>query len=153
VHPGKLLLFCCGALLLAGGPAPGSGDDPGTGFTAGSPVLHFRVSTFTRDGFRAWLLAGTEGRYISANELQISGLNLTVFDGTAANRVESVFLSPSATALLNERRVEGPERLRLITDDFEASGEEWAYNQRQKRVSIGKNVRVVFHTQLQDMLR
>ena len=150
----RLFLFVlCAQGLAPGGRLLRGADDRPTAFTANSPVIDFRVPTFTREGFRSWLLSGSEGRYVNANQLDVINLNLTVFDGTAANRVESVFLSPSATALPNAGQVRGSERLRLITDDFEATGEDWRYDHRAKKVSIHKNVRVVFHAQLKDMLR
>jgi hypothetical protein len=49
--------------------------------------------------------------------------------------------------------VRGSGRLRLISDDFEATGADWVYDHRQKKVSIRKDVRVVFHAQLQSILR
>ena len=150
----RLFLLLLYALGLAPGVNPLRGaDERPTAFTADAPVVNFRVPTFTREGFRSWLLSGAEGHYLGANRLDITDLNLTVFDGTATNRVESVFLSPSATALINAGQVRGQDRLRLITDDFEATGEDWRYDHRAKKVSIRKNVRVVFHAQLKDMLR
>ena len=150
----RLLLLVLSALGLATGVGGLRGaDERPPAFTANAPVVNFRVPPFTKDGFRSWLLSGAEGRYVSANRLDVTDLNLTVFDGTAANRVESVFLSPSATALINDGQVRGQDRLRLITDDFEATGEDWRYDHRAKKVSIYKNVRVVFHAQLKDMLR
>ena len=77
----------------------------------------------------------------------------TVFAGDPSNRVESIFLSPAATAFVDQGRVQRPGLVRLITDDFEATGADWIYDHRQKKVSIRKNVRVVFHTQLQSILR
>ncbi len=147
------LLVCCALGLPPGGSRLIGADERPTGFTANAPVVNFRVPTFTKEGFRSWLLSGAEGHYVNANQLDVTDLNLTVFDGTAANRVESVFLSPSASALINDGQVRGQDRLRLITDDFEATGEDWRYDHRAKKVSIYKNVRVVFHTQLKDILR
>jgi hypothetical protein len=56
-------------------------------------------------------------------------------------------------ALIGAGRVRGPKELRLITDDFEATGEDWLYDHRQKKVSIHRDVRVVFHARLNDILR
>jgi hypothetical protein len=147
------LLVCCALGLPPGGRRLPGADERPTAFTTNAPVVSFRVPTFTSEGFRSWLLSGAEGHYVNANQLDVTDLNLTVFDGTATNRVESVFLSPSASALINDGQVRGQDRLRLITDDFEATGEDWRYDHRAKKVSIYKNVRVVFHAQLKDMLR
>jgi hypothetical protein len=124
-----------------------------TSFTINAPVVDFRVPTFTQEGFRSWLLCGAQGIYVNSSELKVIDLNLTVFSGDASNKVDKVFLSPSAVALINEDIVRGPGALRLITDDFEATGEDWVYDHRQKKVSIRRNVRVVFHAPMNDILR
>ena len=150
----RFILLALGALSLASaaGLLRGADERPTT-LTTDAPVINFRVPTFTKEGNRSWLLCGSEGLYINQDQLDIINLNLTVFTGDASNRVESVFLSPSATALLNAGQVRGPGRLRLINDDFEATGQDWVYDHRQKKVSIRKDVRVVFHAQLQSILR
>ncbi len=140
-------------VCLVTGPGVSGAGDSITSLTANAPVTNFRVTTFTREGFRSWLLAGAEGRYVSQDRLDVVNLNLTVFTGDVLNRVESVFLSPAATAHIEKGQVGGSSPLRLITDDFEATGEDWLYDHRQKKVSIRKNVRVVFHAQLQNLLR
>lgn len=150
----RSIFLVLGALSLA--PAVGylrGADERPTSLTTDAPVINFRVPTFTKEGHRSWLLCGSEGRYINEDQLDVTNLNLTVFSGDASNHVESVFLSPSATALLNAGQVRGLGRLRLITDDFEATGADWLYDHRQKKVSIRKDVHVVFHTQLKDILR
>jgi lipopolysaccharide export system protein LptC len=147
-----LLALCAFSLVLEATRLAGI-DDHATAFTASAPVSEPTVSTFTKEGHRSWLLRGSQCRFISQNQIDFTDLNLTVFAGDATNRVDSIFLSPAAVALVDQARVSGPGQVRLITDDFEATGENWAYDHRQKKVSIRKNVRVVFHTQLQGILR
>ena len=142
-------LWACN--LPGAGLSRAAGERP-TSLTANAPVINFRVPTFNGE-YRSWLLCGSKGVYVDDNRLDIVDLNLTVFSGDASNRVESVFLSPEAVALLSESRVRGPGPVRLITDDFEATGEDWLYDHREKKVSIHRNVRVVFHAQLNDILR
>jgi len=149
----QLLLLGLCAGVLSGADRSRAADDRGTSLTANAPVINFRVPTFTAEGYRSWLLCGSEGVYVNDSRLDVVDLNLTVFSGDASNRVGSVFLSPSAVALIGESRVRGPGALRLITDDFEATGEDWLYDHRQKKVSIHRDVRVVFHLRLNDILR
>jgi hypothetical protein len=149
IFPAALLLFA----NLATGPRPARADEGLTSLTANAPVINFRVTTFTRGGLRSWLLAGAEGHYVSQDRLDVVNLNLTVFAADASNRAESVFLSPAATAHFDTGRVGGASPLRLITDELEATGADWLYDHRQKKVSIRKNVRVVFHAQLESILR
>jgi hypothetical protein len=147
------LLPLCALGFAAVTPFLPGAEEHRTALTPGAPVINFSVPTFTRDGNRSWVLRGSQGLVISMNEIAVTDLNLTVFAGDASNRVDTVFLSPAATALLNEAQVRGPGRVRLIDDDLEATGEDWSYDHRQKKVSIRKNVRVVFHAQLQNVLR
>lgn len=147
------LLVLCSCAAVSGVRSLRAAEDHATSFTIDAPVVNFRVPTFTPEGFRSWLLCGAQGIYVNASELDVVDLNLTVFSGDASNKVDKVFLSPSAVALVGENRVRGPGTLRLITDDFEATGEDWIYDHRQKKVSIHRNVRVVFHTRLNDILR
>ena len=148
-----LLLGLCAVSLGSATGLRSAPDERPTGFTTNAPVINFRVPTFTKDGFRSWLLCGSQGRYADQNQLIITNLNLTVFTGDASNQVESILLSPTATAYLDEGQVHGPESLRVIGDNYEATGEDWLYDHRQKKVSIRKNVRVVFRAQLKDLLR
>jgi hypothetical protein len=144
----------CAWAALPGAGWLGAAEERPTSFTINAPVVNFRVSTFTEpDGFRSWLLSGAEGIYVNETQLNVVDLNLTVFASSAPNKVESIFLSPLAVALIGEGRVRGPMALRLITDDFEATGEDWLYDHREKKVSIHRNVRVVFHARLNDILR
>jgi hypothetical protein len=43
--------------------------------------------------------------------------------------------------------------VRFLRDDLEASGTKWVYNHTEKRISLDGNVRVVFHAELQDILK
>ncbi len=128
-------------------------DQRGSAFNLSAPVTNFQVATFTATGRRAWLVRGSKGQYLSQTRLEVTDLMLTVFADDPANNVDSVFVSPEATASLATGQVRGPGRLRLITDDFEATGEDWFYDHRQKKVSIRKDVRVVFHVRLTGVLR
>ena len=136
-----------------GGKSLRAAEERSTSFTVSAPVVNFRVPTFTREGFRSWLLCGAQGVYVNETQLNVVDLNLTVFAGNATNRVDSIFLSPAAVALISEGRVRGPTTVRVITDDFEATGEDWLYDHRQNKVFIHRNVRVVFHARLNDILR
>ena len=146
------LLLVCAGLLAAAGRGAGA-DDRATAIAPDAPVTDPVISTFTPAGNRLWLLRGSQCRVVSQNQLDFTNLNLTVFLGDAANHIDSIFLSPEATAWVDQARVSGPGSVRVITNDFEATGADWSYDHRQKKVSLRKNVRVVFHAQLLSILR
>lgn len=136
-------------LLLTAGTALATG----TRVATDKPIINFRLPDFTNDGHRSWLVRGTEARYATEGLVEIKELNLTIFSGLADERVETLLLSPAAEVRLADRIVSGKESIRVINDRFEASGSGWTYDQGEKKVSITKNVRVILHTQLNDILK
>ena len=99
------------------------------------PIVNFRLPSFTPEGNRSWLVRGSEARYVSPDQ------------------VETLILSPSAQVRPGELKVRGHDTIRVINDRFEATGSDWNYSHREKKVSIGKNVHVVLHTELKAMLQ
>ncbi len=136
-------------LLLALGTACASS----TRIATDKPIVNFRLPDFTPEGYRSWLVRGTEARYATEGLVDIKELNLTIFTGLADERVETLILSPAAQVRLQDQQVGGPETIRVINDRFEASGSGWSYDHREKKVSIARNVRVILHTQLNDILK
>lgn len=140
----KILLF----LLIAGAALAST-----TRVATDKPIVNFRLPDFTPEGYRSWLVRGTEARYATEGLVDIRELNLTIFTGEADDKVETLILSPSARIKLGDRQVTGEESIRIINDRFEATGHNWTYDHEAKRVSITKNVRVILHTQLNDILK
>jgi hypothetical protein len=138
-------------VLLAAGSVPA--QPPGAGPTFGAPAQNWEMKIFTREGFRSMILRGTEARIGGENRYDVIDLNITTFSGTADARVESIFLSPSASFFTKETIARGDKSVRLIREDMEITGEQWTYFHAQQKVSIQKNNRVVFHAALPDLLR
>jgi hypothetical protein len=117
------------------------------------PIVNFRLPEFTPEGNRSWLVRGSEARYASREQVEIKGLNLAIYTGLPDGRVETHILSPAAQVRPGEMLVRGSDTIRVINDRFEATGSEWNYSHREKKISIGKNVHVILHTQLKDILQ
>lgn len=143
-HPRQILLF----VLVATAALAAT-----TQIAPDKPIVNFRLPDFTPEGHRAWLVRGSEARYQKEGRVDITGLNLSIFTGLADGKVETLILSPSAQVLPSEQLIRGDDSIRVINDRFEATGSDWTYAHRDKKVSIGKNVRVVLHTQLKDILQ
>ena len=141
--PHKLLLLLLPVVALAAT----------TQVSTDKPIINFRLPTFTPDGYRYWLVRGSEARFAAGNQIDIVELTLTIFTGKADDRIETMILSPAARVLTEESLVTGQGTIRVINDDFEASGTDWRYTHKQKRVSINQNVHVTFHTELKDFLK
>lgn len=117
------------------------------------PARNWTLPLFTKEGFRQMTLRGDEVRPISSDRVDIIGMNVTVFSGTAVPKVDSVLLSPEATFLINEKVARGDKSVRLIRDDVEVTGEGWTYSYEEKKVLILRHAHVVFHSSLPDMLK
>lgn len=141
------VFFLC---LLASLSAVGADTD----VPASEPIKNFVLPTFTpAEGYRSMLLRGSQAWMLTPRIIQLDDMDLTVFSGDATSHVESVLLSPVARVSLDDHTAGGPGAVRLIRDDLELTGNQWTYYQLQKRISIARNVRVVFHTELKDLLK
>ena len=124
-----------------------------TQISPNAPIVNFRLPTFTPEGYRAWLVRGSEARLISRNEIEVRELTMTVFTGDASDRIATMLLSPEARVFPATQTVTGDSTIRVIDDEFEATGARWRYDHREKKVSIAQNVRVTFRAELKDLLQ
>lgn len=138
-----LLPFLFATLALAASGQP---------VTATTPVQNFKLPTFTPEGYRSMLLRGSSAT-VAPGAINLTDMNLTLFSGDQASTVETVILSPVATASPDSGRVSGADTVRMIRDDLEITGTGWSYDHRQKKVSITRNARIVYRVQLPDLLK
>ncbi len=124
-----------------------------TQIAADKPIINFRLPTFTPDGNRSWLVRGSEAIVASAEQIDIKELTLSLFSGKPDGKVETMILSPSARVLPALSVVTGENTIRVINDEYEATGSGWRYEHKEKRVTIAHNVRVVFNTELKEFLK
>ena len=125
-----------------------------TQVSADKPVINFHLPNFTPEGYRSWLVRGSEGHYLpKQNRIEVKELTLSVFTGKSDDKLVSMMLSPAATVLLDESVVTSDSTIRVIDDDFEATGTGWRYEYKNKRTLIRKNVRVTFKAELSDFLK
>lgn len=98
------------------------------------------------------LLQGSQA-IVAPGKIELVDLNLTLFSGDNDAAVETIILSPAATAEPEEETVHGTGTVRIIRDDLEITGSGWSYDHRQKKVSIAAHARIVFSAQLPDILK
>ena len=142
-------LLCAGVLASCLAPAATAPQ------SAPAPVQNIRIPVFTNDGFRLWMLRGSEVRPLGKDQVEVRDLNLTAFSGDAADRTETVILSPVARVDPVNRVASGDSTIRVLnyTENFEATGTGWTYDQKRKRILIARNVSVTLHVELKDLLK
>lgn len=124
-----------------------------TQISTDKPIVNFRLPTYTTEGFRAWLVRGSEARFFGDNQIDIKEFILSVFSGRADEKVDTLILSPSAVVQQNDAIATGPDTIRVIGDQFEASGSLWRYEHKTKKITINRNVRVILHAEFKDYLK
>jgi hypothetical protein len=88
-------------------------------------------------------------------------MQYTTFKETGLNEVESTLLAPTATVFIEQHkvRVSGNDSVRLIGKGLDVTGEKWTYEHAgkndatPKKITIERNVRAVFQTELKDILK
>jgi len=117
------------------------------------PIINFSLPSFTAEGFRTWLVRGSEAQYVNPDRIDVKGLTLSIFSGKADGKVDTLILSPTATVLPADTVATGTDTIRVINDEFEATGSEWRYAHKERKVTIDKNVRVSFRAEFKDILK
>ena len=97
------------------------------------------------EGFRSWLVRGSEAWMPGSNTIDVKELSLTVFSGDASNRIDTMLLSPIAHVLTDQKIATGTSTVRVINlrDGFEASGENWRFAYKDQPVTVPEKNRVV----------
>jgi hypothetical protein len=140
-------------LMLGLAARPVFGQAPAQ-ISADVPVVNFRLPTYTTPGgYRAWLVRGSEARVLGPNDIDIKELTLTIFTGDERDRIETMILSPAAKVAPEAQIATGDDTIRVINDNFEATGTGWRYEHQEKKVSITRHVRVVLHSEFKDLLK
>ncbi len=126
---------------------------PGGEAAAPAPAQNWVLPLFSdKEGHRTMTLRGSEVRPLG-HRIAVTDLNITIFSGDAAARVDSILLSAEAVFSPKENRATGDKAVRFIRDDIEVTGTGWTYDHAQKKVSLRENVRVTFAAQLNDILK
>lgn len=143
------------SLLLAVGVAVAPvGAQNSTHISTDAPITNFKLPIYKLpEGFRAWLIRGTEAHVKGANDIDIDELNLTVFTGDAREKIDTVILSPKAHVAPEDEIASGPAGIRIINDDFEATGVGWHYEHKARKVSVEHHVKLILHGELKGFLK
>lgn len=145
-----LVLVCvCGLALTV--PAA---DSPQ--IRAPAPVKSFSLPFFNDEGFRTRLIRGNEARLTDPRRPELRDVTISLFKGDASNQIETVILSTDATVDTDAQFVTGVGSVRVVSDDFELSGEQWRYDYKEAgtiNILIQRKARIVMQAELQSLLK
>lgn len=117
-----------------------------------APVINFRLPMFGDDGNPLWDLRGKEGHYINADQVDLRGMRLMIFDKEIPDRIETEIISPAATMFIDENQVRGNESITVKGENFVITGNRWLYDTIDRRVEIDEDVKITFFEDLGGML-
>ena len=118
-----------------------------------APAYNWALPLFTKEGFRTMVAHGSKASVTGKDQYEVVDLNLTLFSGDAATRVETIILSPAATFQPDAKIAHGENSVRFIRDEVEASGTRWRYLQAEKKISLDGDVRVTFRAEFTGLLK
>lgn len=118
-----------------------------------APAVNWVLPIFTdKEGYRSMTLRGSEVRP-SKESIVVTDLSITIFSGDAAAKVDSILLSREANFFPKENRASGDNAVRFIRDDIEVTGFGWTYDHTAQKITLQRDVRVTFSSQLKDILK
>lgn len=124
---------------------------------AKAPIKNFTLPRFAPNGQKAMLLRGAEARLVSNEEIELKGMNLSVFDEKRPDRVETLITAVTSTFFTRKKLAIGDQGVRLLHDEAEMSGTRWSYDwnygPKGKKVVIEGQVKVIFQSQIGDILK
>lgn len=121
-----------------------------------APVRKFRLPSFNDEGNRVSLLTGDEATLVNPKQIDVKEMHFTLFAGDEKGTVDTTLLAPVATVRIpepNHTIVEGKGSVRVIRSDLDASGEDWTYWHREKRLVMRNHVHFVLQAELTNILQ
>ena len=140
-------------LVLLAAATPLFAAEPPAQIRPSAPIKEFRLPSFDKDGQKTSFMRAAEALFVTATQVDVKELQLTLFTKDGTGGFDTVLLAPSATFKTDQQIVSGKDQVRLIRLDVEVIGEQWSYNHPEKRVIIAKNTRVIFQEELKDIIK
>ncbi|WP_157837127.1 LPS export ABC transporter periplasmic protein LptC [Geminisphaera colitermitum] len=151
----------CGLALLTIAthtPAASPSEKPraeaaATDVRASAPITQFSLPLFNDEGQRLSILVAAEARVITPDHITATDMILTRYNPDEGNTIDTTLVSPSAEAFIKEQRVRGDSTVSITRPDFQATGADWSYNHKDQRITIGRDVHLVFKAEIQNILK
>lgn len=122
-----------------------------------APIKRFTLPSFTAAGQRSMLLRGEEARMVSADQIDIEGMLLNIYDPKDPETIQTVLTATSATYLNSTQIAQGKDGFVLKRKDVQMQGTRWTYTHKFKnlgrKVVIEGNVQVLFNSQIGNILK
>jgi hypothetical protein len=119
--------------------------------TPDAPIKNFRLPGFDEEsGNRSWLLTGDEARIKSKEEIEVSAMVLKTYAADDPVTAQTVIQSPLAIIYPSEGIAWGTGLITIHDrhDAYSIVGEDWAWHNKEHKITINKDARVTFRESL-----
>ncbi len=113
------------------------------------PVKNFQLPMFGENGYRTWELSGDEGRYISADKIEVSQMKMKVFSGDASSTIENRIESPLAMLFVSKNIAIGQGPIRITATTYRIDGQRWFWDGKTRSVVVSQKASVIFYEKFQ----
>lgn len=113
------------------------------------PVKNFQLPMFGENGYRTWELSGDEGKYLSADKIEVKQMRMKVFSGDAASVIENRIESPLATLFVSKNIAIGQGPIRISASNYRIDGERWFWDGKTRSVVVSQKASVIFYEKFQ----
>lgn len=121
-------------------------------FIPDAPVINFKLPMFGKEGYRSWFLSGKQGIYVSQDEVDVLGMKINIFSGDARDLLEATIESPKAVMFINENKARGDDSIEVVGESYHLTGKDWTWDGKLKKMTINKEVKVVFDQSLKGLM-
>lgn len=127
----------------------------GQRITPDAPVKNFKLPMFGPDGYKIWDLRGREGRYVSAEQIDVVGMILRTWGGGEAQQLELTIESTQASINPKANSAAGSDYIyiREAGNNYSIVGRKWTWEGKTDRITVSEEVRVTFNQSLGGVLK
>lgn len=121
-------------------------------FIPDAPVINFKLPMFGKEGYRSWFLSGNQGIYVNKDQVDVLGMKISIFSDNAHDLLEATIESPKAAMFINENKAIGDDSIEVVGESYHLTGKDWTWDGKLKKMTINKEVKVVFDQSLKGLM-
>lgn len=141
-------LLCGLSLLLATATAGLS-----VTIESSAPIINFQIPRFSPEGKQILLLKGAKGWRFSDGHYEIQDMFLHYFGTPKETGPATILKSGLARFHPDKQQAEGEKGVEIHRGDIDMWGDRWTYDNNARKVVIDGHVKVIFPSQVGDLIK
>lgn len=121
-------------------------------FIPNAPVINFKLPMWGKEGYRSWFISGDQGIYVNEDEVDVLGMKISIFSDDPRDILEATIESPKAILLIHKNMARGHDSIEVIGEAYHLTGKDWTWDGVIKKMTINKEVKVIFNQSLKGLM-